>query len=400
MKKLELLKLSFVAIIIGIVVGILDTLFGKISNKICGFREEHFVFLIPFLAIAGLIIIFVYSKWGKKAGRGMGLVFDVGHGDEKEIPIILIPIAIFTTWITHLFGGSAGREGVAMQIGATVGNRLGNPLKSEESRHMLLIAGMAAGFSGMFQTPIAAVFLAMEVLTVGVLEIETLLPTLLASYAAYETSSLLGLEKFTVQISKMPWDWNMSWKLVILAVLFGIVGSGFAYLLRWTKKKMSDYIDNPYWRIVIGGVALSILSLVCYMGRYSGIGSNLISLSFNGGEIYYWDFIAKLLFTVLTLSVGYQGGEVTPLFAIGASLGAVIGPLFGIPSVFAAALGYVAVFGGGSNTFIAPVVIGCEVFGYENLPYFFVVCAISYVVNRNQTIYVGQKTLKDKNRLR
>lgn len=379
------------ALIVGIIVGGITAMFGKVLIAITDFRAVYVLYLIPFLGIAGFCIIKVYERWGKNSIKGMSLVFEAGHRDRDNIPARLVPLIIIATWLTHLFGGSAGREGVAVQIGATVGCHAGRRLKDGKVSHILVIAGMAAGFSGLFRTPVAAVFFALEVLTAGKLLYDALLPALVASYAASFTSSLLGLEKFNVTLyENVTFSPLLALKLIGLGLIFGLVGRGFSVALQKLKDISTKLIPNAPKRALIIGIFISAASLLCFLGRYSGLGTNLISLSFNG-DIYVFDWILKLIFTVVTLAAGYQGGEVTPLFAIGATLGAALAAPFGMPVMLAAAFGYAAVFGSATNTLLAPIFIGTEVFGFEYLPLFFPVCALAYVMNGNRTIYSKQK---------
>lgn len=380
------------ALLIGIVVGAIDTCFGKILISITEFRDENPLKLIPFLAAAGVVIIYTYQKIGKNSIKGMTLVFESAENEDKNIPKRLIPLIMISTWITHLFGGSAGREGVAVQIGATVADTVGRNIKIKNAKRIFIVTGMAAGFSGLFQTPIAAVFFALEVLIAGTLEYTALFSALIAAFTASTTSHILGLEKFTFALN-VDWNFNFQFvvKLIAAGIIFGIVGRLFAYLLGKTKKILGDIIENPILKIFLTGIILSILLLVMHMGRYSGLGTNIISSSFNGGIIYNYDWILKLIFTIVTLSAGFQGGEVTPLFSIGASLGVVLGALFGVPIELTAALGYAAVFGSATNTLLAPMFIGAEVFGFEYMPLFFVTCAVAYIFNGNRSIYSAQK---------
>ncbi len=390
MKRSNWCVILFAALGIGVLAGAVDALFGRVLLWITAFRGEHVWMLLPLLAVAGLVIVFLYAKICPEAQKGMGLVFDAAQRREKNIPVLLIPLVMVSTWLTHLFGGSAGREGVAVQIGAAIGHNIGKRMREPECARILLVTGMAAGFSGLFRTPIAAVLFALEVLTVGVLHIDALLPALIGAYTACNVSALLGLEKFSVVVQPVALTPETAGKCVVLAVLFGVVGGRFAWLLKWAKVRCASLFFNPYWRIGVGGAVIGLLSLLCFSGRYSGLGTNLIELSFCNETVFAWDFLAKLLFTVLTLAVGFQGGEVTPLFSIGAALGVVVAPLLGFSPMLAAALGYAAVFGGATNTVLTPILIGCEVFGYENLPFFFIVCVIAYVCNGNQCIYGGQ----------
>jgi H+/Cl- antiporter ClcA len=387
----DLILLTLIAVPIGIAAGFVDTVFGRTLLWLTVIRTQHVSWFLPFLGVIGVLILWLYKKIGGKSIKGMALIFETGHGINPDIPLRLIPFSIVSTWLTHLFGGSAGREGVAIQIGGTIAHWFGRRLPIKDSGKILLIAGMAAGFGGLFRTPIAAAFFALEVLTVGILEEKAILPALFASFTASYVSGLLGLEKFTFFLKdQIQFSWELIPKLLIAGVLFGLIGSLFTLCLHKSKETFSTWIKHPLLRIFIIGTAISVLSLLCWKGRYSGLGTNLISMSFDHG-IYSWDFAFKLLFTVLTLSAGFQGGEVTPLFSIGASLGVVLASFLGLPPVFLAALGYVAVFGSATNTLLAPMIMGAEIFGAEYFPYFAVVCALAYSCNSNLSIYPLQK---------
>ncbi|MGX7049297.1 chloride channel protein [Pseudolactococcus piscium] len=382
---------ALLAVLIGLITGVLDAVFGRILLAVSSFRSDHFYYLIPFLALAGLATVYIYQRFGKRANKGMGLVFSIANQSDETIPRRLIPIAMLTTWLTHLFGGSAGREGVAIQIGASVANYLGD-LAKVKNRHIMVMVGMAAGFSGLFQTPLAATLFAAEVIVAGSIYYQAILPALIASLVAAQTSHFLGLEKFSIAVSKLPTlNLLIIIKLVVIGIAFGLTGFIFSWLLGKTKARLSTLLPNPYLKIAVGSVILSVLFVVFDHGRYSGLGTNLISTTFSGGPIFAWDFIIKLLLTILTLSIGFQGGEVTPLFAIGATLGMVLGTLMGLPLIFVAALGYAAVFAAATNTFFAPLLIGCEVFGFSLLPYLFITISVSYALNFNHSIYTTQK---------
>ena len=381
---------SILAILIGVIVGALDALFGRVLLALSSFRTEHFLYLIPFLAIAGIITVYIYQHFAKEASKGMGLIFNIGHQSDEVIPTRLIPIITISTWLTHLFGGSAGREGVAVQIGATVANYLGD-LAKIRNRHLMVMVGMAAGFSGLFQTPLAATFFAVEVIMAGTIYYKAILPALLASIVSAYTANYLGLEKFAVTITKLPTvNLYLILKLGIIGGLFGLTGFSFAWLLAHAKTQFTNWLPNPYTKIALGSLILSVLLLLFFQGRYAGLGTNLITMAFDGGPIFLWDFGLKFLLTILTLAIGFQGGEVTPLFAIGATLGIILAHLFGLPLTFVAALGYAAVFAAATNTFFAPILIGCEVFGFSLIPYLFITVTVSYCLNFNRSIYTGQ----------
>lgn len=386
------LKLIIAGIIIGFIVGIIDTIFGRGLLWIGDIRKEYLYYFVPFLALAGLLIVFIYQKFAGKTGKGMGLIFEVGHGTEKDIPLRLVPIVTVATWITHLFGGSAGREGVAVQLGATLSHRFNKYFNFPDKSKVFLVTGMAAGFGGLFQTPIAALFFGLEVLALGNLQLYALLPAVVAAFTASWTSSFLGLEKFThivnTTLSITP---TMFVKFAILGIIFGFAGNLFVYLQSFLKKFAAEKIKNPYYRIFIIGIFLSIILLLLHEGRYTGLGTNLIENSFSGKPIFGYDWILKLLLTTFTLAAGFQGGEVTPLFSIGASLGVVIAIFFGLPIEFVAAAGYISVFGSATNTLLAPIFIGGEVFGFNNLPFFVIIVIFAYLVNRKISTYGLQK---------
>lgn len=391
----DIIFMGIISVFIGIIVGAVDTFFGKGLILITDFRSENPLKLIPFLAVAGALIVYIYNKIGKNSMKGMTLIFESADSEEESIPKRLIPLTILTTWITHLFGGSAGREGVAVQIGAAIAHNIGQKIDIKNSRRIFLVTGMAAGFAGLFQTPIAAVFFALEVLVVGSLEYSALFTALIGAFSASTTSHLLGLEKFSFALNTdITINFNFIIKLVLVGIIFGIVGGLFAFLLGKMKKIFANLIQNLMLKIVVIGIVLSILLLVIHMGRYSGLGTNLISQSFNNKPIYDYDWILKFVFTVVTLAAGFQGGEVTPLFSIGASLGVFLGNLMGLPIELVAALGYACVFGGATNTFIAPIFIGAEVFGFQYAPLFFVTCSLAYIFNGNKSIYSAQKISK------
>lgn len=337
-QALRLLALCAVAAAVGVAAGALAAVFGRGLLAIGAVRDAHPGRWLPFLPLAGAIIAWCYRRWGSRAGRGMGLVIDAAFDEEETIPRRLIPIIFLSTWATHLFGGSAGREGVAVQMGAALGRGAGRLLPMQNAKKLLLKAGMAAGFGGLFRTPFAAALFAVEVTAVGRLDLEALLPVLVASLTASWTSGALGLEKITVELTGLPvLDGPMALRLACLGLCFGLVGALFAIGLGRAKAFLGQRMHNPVARATLVGAVVAVASLACHWGRYSGLGTNLITAAFAGGTVYWYDWLAKLLFTVVTLAGGFQGGEVTPLFSIGASLGVWLAPLAGVPVPVAAA---------------------------------------------------------------
>lgn len=390
-KKTELIKYGVLALIIGIIIGIIDTIFGKGLILVGEIRNNYFWYLVPFLPIAGLLITWLYRHFNELSLKGMTLVFETGQQKRDAIPLALIPLVMICTWLTHLFGGSAGREGVAVQIGATLSHYFSRYFHFPKNGKVLLITGMAAGFGGLFQTPLAALFFAMEIMIVGKIDYEALFPALIGAFSSSYTSHFLGLEKFSVEITQSMSINNFKSTLlvIIIGLLFGLAGRLFSFSLAKLKEIFKKKFENPYKRIGFISIIL-VLGLMLFQGRYSGLGTNLIDLSFHQGTIQIYDWLLKLVFTIITLAIGFQGGEVTPLFSIGASLGIVLALIFHLPIELCAALGYVAVFASATNTLIAPMMISIEVFGGNNMMIFIIVCIFAYLVNGNQSIYGAQ----------
>ena len=391
----EIVLKCFCGIFIGAIVAICEVIFGKGLEWILNFREHMGCIMLLGLPFAGLSIVFLFDHWGRISRKGMGLVFEVDQGKSDWIPLRMAPFMVISTWITHFFGGSAGREGVAMQIGATVSHYFGKYFRFKNSV-IFMVAGMAAGFAGLFGTPITAIFFALEVLVAGTLKYRAMSCAIPAGFTAAYVSSLFGLHKSTFKIGNVAeLNMELSIKLLVLGILFGMIGGLFAFFLKHTKAFVTNKITNPYKRIFMMGVLVALLLFMFGQCRYSGVGENLIVASFTSEKIYGYDWILKLVLTILTLSAGFQGGEVTPLFAIGSSLGVIIAPVFGLNPLFVAALGYCSVFGAATNTFLAPIAIGMEVFGYQYFPFFFIVCAISYIANQNESIYALQRQVRE-----
>ena len=377
--------LAIAGVVIGVFVGIIDAGFGLGLNACTAIRTKYFWYLIWFLPLGGVFVWFIYHQFGKSVANGMKMVFHVGLGKNSKLPIRMVPLAVIGTWTTHLFGGSAGREGVAVQIGAAVSNNVGRlvdkTIDIENSRKMFLITGMAAGFSGLFCTPLAAIFFALEVLVAGKLEYHALIPATVASISAAFTSRALGLRKFHINILETlnyhPSTYNAVFLLKLAAM-------GLCFAFRFS---------SPVKKVLIMGAVIAVLMMVFHQGRYSGTGSNLVALCFDGitDDIYAYDWILKMALTILTLSSGFIGGEVAPLFSIGSCLGYVLGPVFGFDPMFGAALGFASVFCSGSNTLLAAILVGVESFGYNMLPFFSVVCFVSFIFNFNNSIFTAQR---------
>ena len=391
----EYALLYLYSLCIGLLVGFINSIFGQGILLVTEFRFHHAWWLLLGLPLAGVLTVYLYQHWGGESRKGMGLVYEVGQGKRRKIPKRLVPLAILTTWISHLFGASVGREGVAVQIGSAVGNFFGRHTPFKDRGRLFLIIGLAAGFAGLFHTTWAATFFAMEVLIVGRIAYRAFLPSLLAAFVASKTSEWAGLETFKPHLQdQLIWNGQTILSLCLLGLAFGICGNLFAWFLAFFKKWSIKGPANPYIRIILQASLLAILLVLLWKGRYAGLGTNLVGPALQGNPAYAWDWLLKLMLTAFSVGIGFQGGEVTPLFAMGTALGAYLGPLLGLPLPLAGALGYAAVFGSGSNTLLAPMIIGIEIFGISYAPYFIIVCAIASLLYRKLSIYKQQEIVK------
>ncbi len=380
------------ALFIGIVIGAFDAAFMNVLSLVTGIREQYPFYFIPFLSLAGLLIYFLFDRFSRGKSGVISLDFDGERDKKAKTKLRLIPMVIFGTWLTHLCGGSVGTENAAIQTGGTLGSLISRKLSLKNSTKILTVTGLAAAFGGLFGTPAAAIFFAAEVFSPGYIDVTFLLPAMISAYTSDWVSRMIGIEEIKSELG-LSIDISVDFVIILCvsAIVFGIAGGLFAFLLKNIKKLLSAIIPNPYFKIFLTGFLVSSISLYIFNGKYSGSGMNIIYDSLGGGNVGFYDFILTFILTILTLSAGYQGGVFIPLFAIGASLGAVIAMLFNMPVVLFAAFGYAAVFGAATNTLLAPIFLGAEIFGYEYMPYFFVVCIIAYIFNGNCGIYTNRK---------
>lgn len=398
MQLIELLLLVGAGLVIGAIVGVFEAGFAwglRWMDDIFALQPALF---LPLLVPIALLLRYMFTRYGKKTKEGMGLIFKINQGKEERVPKRLLVQMTLATWLSHLGGASTGKEGVGMQIGAEISHLISRWIPHfQKKKTVFLITGMAAGFAGLFQTPYTAVFFALEVLVAGAIEYRALAPSISASFSAAAVASLLGVNKeaFTIAYG-VPFSFQSHfWALLAIGILFGLVGALFAWSMHDAHAFFGTCFEkHAYLRTALFAALLALLLYLCGQGRYTGSGMNLIFEAFDSGTITMWDAPAKFVLSVFALSMGFVGGEVTPLFAIGTCAGFVLGPLLGLPAQLGAALGYAAVFGAGTNTWLAPMMVGMEIFGFTYFPYFFVVCSMAYLVNGNLSIYQLQRNLK------
>lgn len=389
--SIHMAKWLVISSLIGLIMGILSAFFLKSLDLVTTTRLNHtwLLFLLPF---SGAVFAFLYKKYGGNAVRGNNLVIDQANGGAENIPLRLIPLTLFGTITTHLFGGSVGREGTAVQMGGTVANAVGRLFRLDKlEREIVIISGISAGFSSVFGTPLAGTVFGLEVLVIGRLRSDAIFPSFFAAFFANFVTESLGVTHTHYKMGQIP-DWTplVFIKVFAAGICFGLAGWLFSRSIVFIKKVYANWIENVVLRNFIGGAVVVIVVLVLQTQRYLGLSLPLLKDAFNG-ESYWFDWIGKLFFTVLSLGAGYQGGEVTPLFEIGATLGSSLAVVLHLSIPFLAGLGFIGVFSGATNTPIACFIMGIELFGSDAAVFFFMICLVSYMCSGNAGIYSAQR---------
>ena len=353
------------------------------------YRNDH-IWLISLLPVAGFLVALSYKYLGKEVQKGNNQLIEEVQKPNKLIPIIMAPLVLIGTVVTHLFGGSAGREGTAVQMGGSIADQLSSYFKfSEFERKLLIMSGISAGFASVFNTPWAGAIFALEIVFIGKIKAEAIVPTLLSAFVASYVCNLWPITHTHYHITDVPDLGLQNVSIVIFAsVLFGLASIGFSSGMHLLSSVFKKYIKNMLFRPVIGGIIVAGLGyLLGY--QYLGLGVPTIQESFTlqqGGEV----FIIKLLLTVITLSAGFKGGEVTPLFFVGATLGSALSLVLPLPVSLLAGIGFVAVFSGATNAPLACSVMGLELFGVEAGVFIFMACFVAFYTSGNTGIYSSQ----------
>ncbi|MGC4015561.1 MAG: voltage-gated chloride channel family protein [Luteolibacter sp.] len=370
-------------------------------------RFEHpwLLFLLP---IAGAWMVWLYKRYGGTAGGGNNLILEQIHEPGGGVPKRMAPLILVATVLTHLCGGSAGREGTAVQMGGSIAGGFAKLFRLDKAAlRILLMAGVAAGFGAVFGTPLAGAVFALEVLVIGRVQYEALVPCLAAALIGNWTCMAWGATHTHYHVmfgefANLPgqgfqFDPVLLAKVLAAAVLFGLCGSVFAKSCHLLERLYKCLCPNPLWRPVISGVI--VIALVYLLGtrEYLGLGvlaehpGDVTLPAFFDGRIFAWAWFWKLVFTVITLSAGFKGGEVTPLFFIGAGLGNALSGLMGAPTDLFAALGFVAMFAAAANTPLACTLLGIELFGAPNAIYLAIACFVAYASSGHAGIYKAQR---------
>lgn len=384
-------------VLTGVACGIASAAFLYALDWATRFRDAHEV-IIYALPVAGLAVGALYQRFGQSIEGGNNLVIDTLHDDSPQLPLRMGPMVFLGTVLTHLFGGSAGREGTAVQMGASLADLIAHRSHvKKETRRRLLAAGIAGGFGSVFGTPIAGVVFGLEVVSVGRLEYDALFPALVAAitgdrvtralgivHSAYPAPAALGLTPLLIA----------KWTLFALAV--AATSTAFVELTHGLKKVLTKRIPSLPLRMMTGGLAVVALWRLVGTRDYLGLGVPTILRSFTDPSLPLYAFALKLLFTAVTLASGFLGGEVTPLFFVGAALGNALGRALGIPIGLAAGVGLAALFATAANTPLALSIMAIELLGANVLPHVVIVAVIAYLLSGHRGIYPSQRLFRRK----
>lgn len=388
-------KWSLISVTIGLVTGLLGTAFGHAVLWVSAcFRANPWTLLL--LPVNGLLIVGIYHLLKEDKNRGTNMVIESIHSGA-EITIGTAPAVFAGTLLTHIAGGSSGREGAALQLGASIGNQIGKIIRLDEKDiKIAIMCGMSGAFAALFGTPMAAAVFSMEVISIGVMYYAALVPCIFSSFIGAAVAKSLQLKPESFPVGNVP-DFNlkMAFIIIVLGMLCALVAELFCITLRGAEHMYQRYLPSPARRIAVGGLLIIALTFMARSIAYNGSGIHLIERCFEG-EVDYTAFLWKILFTAVTLEAGFKGGEIVPTLAIGATFGCSFAMVAGQPHGLMAACGMLALFVGVTNCPISTLLIGFELFGYTAMPYFVIVIAVSFTLSGYYSLYTSQKFVYSK----
>ena len=387
------IKWLCVAAATGLACGLVGSAFYFAVALATQLRAEH-GWLIWLLPAGGAAIALLYKAAGLD-GLGTDTIIDAIHEGRKISPL-LVPAIFVSTAATHLFGGSAGREGAALQIGGGLGQNIARLFRlDDKDTRLATLCGMSALFSALFGTPLTATIFALEVISVGEIYYAGLVPCLASSLAAFGLTRLFGIAPTRFEVAAPALTADMLWRVALLGLAAALMSVILCETMHRSERALKRLVPNGVLRAVLGGCAVIALTYIAGT-TYNGAGGEVIAAAIERGEARPWDFALKLVFTAVTLSSGFKGGEMVPTFFIGATLGCALGPLLGIPAGFAAAAGLAALFCGAVNCPVASVILAIELFGSGGAVYFAVAIAVAYMLSGYSGLYRSQKIIYSK----
>ncbi len=394
-----LIKWVFWGSIIGIAVGSTSALLLNVNDYLTDIRMKSYI-LPFFLPLGGIVIGYLYQYHGKESKKGNDLILEHINNDQGQIPLRMGPIVFISTFITHLLGGSTGREGAAIQMGTSIAEGVNRLFKIDKiDKKILIVSGISGGFGSAFAAPLAGTIFGMEIISLGKMKYEAIVPCFVSSFVGYLVTEGWGVKHEHHVITDVPGLTAVNiMKIILISIIFGLVSVLYSQLRHSIKSVSEKYMKNLMVRAMVGGIIIIALAYFIGTRDYLGRSVPVIEKAFLE-PVDPLAFLYKIVFTAITMGTGFRGGEVIPLFVVGSTLGNALSPIINLPLSFIAALGFIAVFCGASNAPIACFIFSIELFEGKGIIYFFMACLISYIFSGHHGIYAAQKIYEPKSRL-